>query len=181
MVKLGVKKGVVIASISVNSLLLHFDEIKCLVKKKDIHILALNEAKLDKDIYDRVLEIEGYSFERRDRNRNGGGGVTIYCRNTFECSKHDDIPIFTLEMICVEIKPPKAKPYLVLSWYRPPSATIETFENLERVLRFLESEDKEIILLRDTNCDFSNKMLESSSNNLPNNINRLADFYNSLG
>ena len=63
----------------------------------------------------------------------------------------------------------------------PPSATIETFENLERVLRFLESEDKEIILLGDTNCDFSNKTSESSSNNLPNNINRLADLYNSFG
>ena len=134
MVKLGAKKGVVIASINVNSLSLHLDEIKCLVKEKDIHILALNETKLDKDISDRVLEIEGYSFERLDRNRNGGG-VAIYCRNTFECSKRDDIPISTLEMICVEIKPPKAKPYLVLSWYRPPSATIETFENLERVLK----------------------------------------------
>ena len=153
---------------------------KWLVKEKDIHILALNETKLDKDISDRQLEIEGYRFERLDRNRNGGG-VAIYCRNTFECSKRDDIPISTLEMICVEIKPPKAKPYLVLSWYRPPSATIETFENLESVLRFLESEDKEIILLGDTNCDFSNKMLESSTNNLPNNINRLADLYNSFG
>ena len=180
MVKLGAKKGVVIASINVNSLFLHLDEIKCLVKVKDVHILALNETKLDKDISDRVLEIEGYSFERLDRNRNGGG-VAIYCRNTFECSKRDDIPISILEMICVEIKPPKAKPYLVLSWYRPPSATIETFENLERVLRLLESEDKETILLGDTNCDFSNKTPESSRINLPNNINRLADLYNSFG
>ena len=78
-------------------------------------------------------------------------------------------------------KPLKAKHYLVLSWYRPPSDTIETIENLERVPRFLESEDKEIILMGETNCDFSNKMLESSSNNLPNNINRLADLYNSFG
>ena len=84
-------------------------------------------------------------------------------------------------MICVKIKPPKAKPYLVFSWYRPPSATIETFESLERVLRFIESEDKEIILLGDANCDFSYKMLESSSNNLPNGINRLADLYDSFG
>ena len=72
----------------------------------------------------------------------------------------------------MEVKPPKAKPCLVLSWYRPPSATIETFENLERILGFLEFEDKVIILLVDANCDFSNKMLESSSNNHPSdNIN----------
>ena len=69
----------------------------------------------------------------------------------------------------------------VLSWNRPPSGTIETFANLERVLRFLESEDKEVILLGDTNFNFGNKTLESSGNNLPNNINRLADLYNSFG
>ena len=72
-------------------------------------------------------------------------------------------------MVCVEIKTPKANPYLVLSWYRLPSDTIETFEHLEHVLRFLESEDKEIILLGDTNYDFGIKRLESFSNNLPNN------------
>ena len=76
---------------------------KCLVKEKDIHILALNETKLDKSISDRVLEIEGYSFGRLHRNRNEGG-VAICCRNTFECSRRDDIPISTLEMICVEKK-----------------------------------------------------------------------------
>ena len=97
--------------------------------------------------------------------------------NTFQCSKQDDVTTSTLKMIFVEIKPPKAKPYHVLSWYRPPSDTMEAFENLERVLRLLDSEDKEIILLGDTNWDLSNKRLESSSNNLPNIINRLADLY----
>ena len=35
MVKLEAKEGVAIASINVNGLLLHLDEIKCLIKEKD--------------------------------------------------------------------------------------------------------------------------------------------------
>ena len=51
--------------------------------------------------------IEGYSFVRLDRNRHGGG-VVIYCCDTLEFRKRDDIPISTLEMVCIEIKPPRA-------------------------------------------------------------------------
>ena len=104
-----------------------------------------------------------------DGNRHEGG-VTIYCCDTLEFSKRDDIPITTLEMVCIEIKPPRAKPYLVISWYRPPSDNVQTFAKLECVLRSLESEDKEFILLGDTNCDYTVILQESSVANLPNNI-----------
>ena len=80
-----------------------------------------------------------------DRNRLGGG-VVIYCCYTLEFRKRDDIPISTLEMACIEIKPPRTNPYLVISWYRPLSDSVETFGKLECVLRSLESEDIELIL-----------------------------------
>ena len=86
----------------------------------------------------------------------------MYCRNTFECYKRDDIPVPIFGMICVEIETLKAKPYHALSRYRP-------------------SDTKETILLEDTNCNFHIKNDESSSKNLPNNIKRLADIYNSFG
>ena len=90
--------------------------------------------------------------------------------DTLEFRKRDDIPTTTLEMVCIEITPPKAKPYLVLSWYRPPSDNVETFAKLECVPRSLEFEDKEFILLGDTNCDYSVILQESSVANLPNLI-----------
>ena len=46
---------------------------------------------------------------------------------------------------------------MILSWYRPPEEPFETFDKLEQVLRFSETEVKEIILLGDTNYDFSTK------------------------
>ena len=79
--------------------------------------------------------------------------VAFYCKDTFQCDARADSPRSTLELICVEITPPKAKPFVVILWYRPPSNPIDDFDKLEQVLRFFESEGKEIILLGDTNCD----------------------------
>ena len=98
-----------------------------------------------------------------DCNRHGG------C-DTLKFSKRDDIPISTLEIVCIEIKPPRATPCLVISWYRPTSGNVETFGKLEFVLRSLESEDKDSKLLGDTNCDYSVILQESLVANLPNNI-----------
>ena len=50
--KIGSKRGVVIASLNINSLLLHLDEIKVLLKEQGIHILALSETKIDNTISD---------------------------------------------------------------------------------------------------------------------------------
>ena len=87
-----------------------------------------------------------------DRNRHEGG-VTIYCY---------DIDTLELEMVCIEIKSPRAKPFLVISRYRPPSDNVETIGKLECVLRSLEFEDKERILLGEDNCDYSVILQESS-------------------
>ena len=70
---LGSKKGVVIASINVNSLPRHLDKIKLLLKEQGAHIHALNETKMDQNFSSDLLEIEAYKFIRLDRNCNGGG------------------------------------------------------------------------------------------------------------
>ena len=64
-----------------NSLLLHIDEIRNLTKDLGTHILAINETKLDKNVHDDLVGISGFSIERRDRNRNGGG-VALYIKDS---------------------------------------------------------------------------------------------------
>ena len=99
------------------------------------------------------------------------------------CTQRNDIPTSDLELLCIEITPPKAKPYIIISWYRPLSDTVETFNKLERILQFLELDGKEIVLLGDTNCDFNicNNTRKSMIASLPNNIKHLMDLYNSFG
>ena len=47
---LGFKKGMAIASLNINGLRSHFDEIELLLDDQGINILALNETKLDASI-----------------------------------------------------------------------------------------------------------------------------------
>ena len=127
--------------------MLHVDEIHTVLKERGIHFLALNENQLDDTCSDaQILNIEGYKFGRLDRNRNGGG-VAFYCKDTFQCAVRDDSSRSTLELICVEITPPKARLFIIILLYRPPNNPIEDFNKLEQVLQFFESEGREI------NCD----------------------------
>ena len=168
-----------IASLNVNSLQLHLDEIKCLVNEKGIHILAVNETKLDNEITDNLLEIEGYTLHREDRNRNGGG-VAVYVHNSLKYHRRTDIPDKSLELICIEMEPIRARPFLIFAWYRPPSALIESFKKLEGNLEFFNKENKEMITMGDTNCDFSPKIADEYSSSI-NNTAHLAEIYDLFG
>ena len=115
----------------------------------------MNETKLDKTIPDIQVDIEGYDILRRDRNRNGGG-VALYIRqslnyvNRQDLSSHED-----LEILTVEIKKPKSRPFLLTTWYRPPDSKVEVeiFEKFESYLLKLDKEDKESMIVGDTNCN----------------------------
>ena len=51
-----------------------------------------------------------------------------------------------------------ARSFHVICWYRPPTSCVDyaAFEKLEKILKRLENDEKEIILIGDTNCDFKN-------------------------
>jgi hypothetical protein len=36
----------------------------------------------------------------------------------------------TLEFLCVEIRKPRVKPFLISKWYRPPNSCMELFDKL---------------------------------------------------
>ena len=183
---LGHRKGIVIASLNVNSLMLHIDEIRLLINDLGIHILAINETKIDENVHDDLVSIDGYMIERCDRNRNGGG-VAIYIKDTLfdKCTVRVDVPKSTLEALCIEVKPVRSAPFFVLAWYRPPSEAFGNFRLLEECLQFLDKEDKEIILLGDTNCDLLPKSFETehscSNTNLLPHSKRLTEIYQLFG
>ena len=60
---LGHRKGMAIASLNVNSLLLDIDEIRMLVNELGIRVLAINETKLDNSIDHCLVNIEGYTIK----------------------------------------------------------------------------------------------------------------------
>ena len=145
-----------IASLNINGLRSHLDEVQLLIRSLGIHILALNETKLDPHYPQRVDQSSWLPTRTPDRTCSGGG-VSIYIRDSIKYKLRSDVPVDDLETICIEVDPPKSKPFLVLAWYRPPSDPVASFDKLEKALSYLDKEGKEIILLGDTNCDLTTK------------------------
>ena len=142
---LGHRKGLAIGSLSINSLLPHIDELRCFIKEKGCHILALHDTKLDNTIADNLPTIEGFTLYRNDRNRHGGG-VAVYVAESLSHHTRNNIPENGLELIVLEIELTGAKPFCVVAWYRPPS---------ERNLELLDSKNEETILIGDANLNLS--------------------------
>ena len=89
----------------------------------------------------------------------------------------EDLPKSNLELVCLEIKLVRAAPFFVITWYRPPNES-DGFDQMEECLQFLDREDKEAILLGDTNCDFLPKYSregDSNPNDLPAHSLRLLE------
>ena len=66
--------------------------------------------------------------------------VSIYVKETIRFLIRNDIPSENFEMLCVEVQPPKCKPFLIICWYRPPNAPVSIFAKAERVLSYLDKE-----------------------------------------
>ena len=111
---------------------------------------GLNETRLDNTIPDSQIDIEGYDVLRRDRNRNGGGVAFYVAQSLTYVNRQDLLSHVDLEILTVEIKKPKSKPF----WYRPPDSKVEIFDKFESYLLKLDQEDKESIIMGDTNCNF---------------------------
>ena len=138
---LGFKKGMAIASLNINGLRSHLDEVRLMMKRLGIHILALNETKLDRSIPKELNKVSGYQQMRLDSTCHGGG-ISIYIRDSINFKPRDDISADGLELICIGIEAPKSKPFLVIAWYRPPSDPVGSFGKLEKVLAYLDREGK---------------------------------------
>ena len=120
--QLGFKKGMAIASLNINGLRSHLDEVQLLIRDLGIQILALNETKLDPEFPKELTSVSGYQQGHLERICNGGG-VSIYIRDSVK--RRLDIPNDDLELICIEVEPPNSKSFLVLAWYRPPSDLLD--------------------------------------------------------
>ena len=88
-----------------------------------------------------TANIVGYQIVRQDRTCYGGG-VLLSIRGPINFKPRVDVPTEDLELLCIEVEPPKSKSFLVISWYRPPNSPVATFEKLEKIFIFFDKEGK---------------------------------------
>ena len=138
-------RGFKLASLNVTSIIKHIDELRVLLVDHSIDVLAINETRLDSTINDNEVHISGYEIVRRDRSVNGrfGGGVCFYVRCNINFLPRFDMSIDQLENLCIEIRKPRSKPFLVTTWYRPPDSPVDKFNYFETLVGRLDAENVE--------------------------------------
>ena len=83
--------------------------------------------------------------------------MIIYYKTNLACVQRVDLESNGIEMIWLEIRNNKQKPFLLCYVYRPPTASSDWTDNVEQSLENGNSENKEIILLGDLNFNILNK------------------------
>lgn len=118
-------RGFKLASLNIASLPKHIDELRVLLSDSPLDVLSINETRLDDSVSDNEVYIPGYEIIRRDREHNGrfGGGVCFYIRSNINFSLRPDLSVKHLENLCIEIRKPRSKPFLITTWYRPPNSS----------------------------------------------------------
>ena len=119
-----------------------------------IDILAIYESKIEDNISNDEIHINGFNVIRKDRKRFGGG-VVLYVRDSISFSDKKDLFPNDLEMDCIELSLPYDKSLLISTWYRPPNSQANIFDLWAGFLPKCDLENKELILLGDLNCDVS--------------------------
>ena len=101
------RNGLKIAFLNIVSLRKYKNELDIILHDNDIDIIGLSETRLDKNVQNCELVIEGYKIFRNDRDANGGG-VAIDVRDSIP-KPTIELKSDKLELLQLRIKPKKCK------------------------------------------------------------------------
>ena len=164
------KNGFKIGHINAQGLSSKFDEIKLLLKSSEnnIDILCISETKFNEFAHKtEAFIIDNYQISfRRDRKFNLGGGLIVFVKQGINCIRRNDLEYKDLELMWLEIKPNKCKPFIVGYIYRPPDSKSVWKDRFDSKLEKIQLENKEIIILGDINKDLLNSNIKSEWSNV---------------
>ena len=116
-----------------------------------IHILSLNETRLDSTISDDEVSIQGYSILRNDRDRNGGG-VALFIHELLHYSFLDVENTFDVEAVSAKIIF-GCKHLAITTIYRPPSADVHHLNKKILYMDKVEALATNVVFVGDFNLD----------------------------
>jgi hypothetical protein len=159
----------IIALQNIRSLLPKIEQVRWFLKEHPIDFLCLNETWLNNSIDDAEILIDGYNIIRKDRNnlstqkpRNTkkpvGGGVLIYVKETYSYKIRNDLVTDDIECLWIEVKLAGISPFLVGTFYRPPSVNKEYNEKIKTNIERAGLDNKQMYITGDFNIDYNNKV-----------------------
>ena len=153
------KPGLKVISLNINSLYKHLNELRLFCAEHNVHIICLNETKINDEIRDEFLRIDGFQNIIRKNRTRYGGGVAVYVKTGIKFSERSDLDS-DLESVSIELKINYSKPFIVTTIHKPESK-VEIYEKNESLICKIDTEVKECILTGDMNCN----MLNPQNNN----------------
>ena len=75
-------------------------------------LLAINETHLDSSIQNGETSIPGYTLERKDRNRSGGG-MALDVQDSINFKRLNDLPEAHMELISIQVSKPRVELFIV--------------------------------------------------------------------
>ena len=159
-------RGLKIAHLNTNGLLSKLDYLKIMLNGTFFDIFAVSETKLDANILDDEIKIDGYVSYRLDRNRHGGG-VLFYVNNQLESHLLKHLTDSKYESLWIKVCLDKTKPIFLSVVYRPPSkgSDLESTDQLCAYLKECDSklpQIKEVFICGDFNCNMMSRYALSS-------------------
>ena len=113
-------------------------------------VSSFSETHLDNTINDAEIQFEGFSVERRDRNRRGGG-VAVYVSNAIAYKRKYDFEHPDIECLWIELKITNMNPILIGTYYRPPKSDTRYHECMVDSIALATHTGLECYLLGDLN------------------------------
>jgi hypothetical protein len=95
----------------------------------------------------------------------------MYIRSNLNFRIREDLANYDLEIIINETYNPRSRPFLVGTWYRPPSSSQQLFTLFEEIIDKIDFENSELYLLGDLNCNLLSNTPNSNTSDLLNIFN----------
>ena len=150
-----IKRGMKFAHVNIVTLPGHLTDVNALLEETNLDVFAVTESRLDATFPDCTVCPSNYVCYRKERNRFGGG-CAIFVKDKWPSKRRRDLESDSLEMVCVEICPNKAKNTIVGVFYKPPSMDGDKFVThfkQDVLSKMFDGPNKNIILMGDFNAD----------------------------
>lgn len=146
--------------LNIRSLSKHHEDLATMLTSTGCKFDAIgcSETWLNEKSFIDMLKIQGYNLLTKNRNDRSGGGVCLYISSIYNVLVCEDISIMDshCDSLFVELEIQNEKNLIVGVIYRPPDANFETFiTKLEEMLFYINSKNKNCILLGDFNVDLA--------------------------
>ena len=151
-------KGLRVVHMNVRGLELNFSKLcEYFNHFENIDIFGVTETHLNENSLSNI-SVQGFTFLNKRRNNGRGGGVGVYISEELNVKRRYDLETEEIECIWFEIVYPNTKSFIVSVMYRPPDTSnylSAEFNNiLTNKLTSIATENKELVVIGDINCNY---------------------------